>query len=160
MRNCCENHTTMHQKSIKIRWKSDQNPSKSIQNRPLERDPEKTRKIMKKVMLGIAVRSRHWGPKIDQNGIQKSWKNKHRKNIPKWYPKVRKGMENGAKMGPNIIKKSIYISIPKMNRKNIEKTRTNETVEPWKTMFFLRKSIHFTKIALPRVIRKGHPKNH
>jgi hypothetical protein len=49
-----------------------QKPSKSIKNRSLERGPKKSKKILKKVTLGIAVRSRDRGPKINQNGIQKT----------------------------------------------------------------------------------------
>ena len=58
--------------------------------------------------LGLAVRSRDWGPKVIQNGINKSWKNRCRKSIPKWGQKDQKRVENGAKMGPKIMKKRMW----------------------------------------------------
>ena len=66
----------MHQKSIK-------NLSKSIKNRPSERGPEKTRKILKKVTLRIRFRLIQFGPFLVQNGIKKSLKNRYRKSTPK-----------------------------------------------------------------------------
>jgi len=57
---------------MKFHAKSDQNPSKSIQNPSLERGPEKTRKKFEKVTFRPAVRIIDFDPKIIQNGINKS----------------------------------------------------------------------------------------
>ena len=71
------------QNVMKIHVKSNQNPSKSIQNPSLERGPEKTRKKFEKVMLRIPPRLIDFGPKVVQNDIQKSSKNRYRKSMPK-----------------------------------------------------------------------------
>ena len=55
-----------------------------------------------KVTSGIAVGIIDLGPKVIQNGIQKSWKFQHRKSMLKWCPKGRKGVENIANMAPKI----------------------------------------------------------
>jgi hypothetical protein len=44
-------------------------------------------------------------PKVVQNGIKKSSTNRDRTSIPKWCPKGRKGMKNGANRAPEIMKK-------------------------------------------------------
>ena len=62
-------------KSIKNRLKIIQNGSRNHQN-PSKIDAQieaqKKHDFFEKVTLGIPVRSRHWGPKVVQNGIQKS----------------------------------------------------------------------------------------
>ena len=68
---------------MKIHAKSNQNPSKSIQNPSLERGPEKTRKKFEKVTLRPAVGIIDFGPKVVQKGIEKSSKNQYRKSMPK-----------------------------------------------------------------------------
>ena len=68
---------------MKIHQSSNPNPSKSIQNPSLERGPEKTRKKLEKVMLGIPPRLIDFGPKVVQKGIEKASKNRYRKGMPK-----------------------------------------------------------------------------
>ena len=122
--------------------------------------PRKNKIFLKKVTFRRPARWVEFDQKVLQNGIQKSWKNRYRKSMPKWWPKGRKGMENGAEMASKIMKKSIQNSMSKNDRKIIEKTWKNEGVEPWKSWFFLRKNIHFTKIAFYELGRKNHRKNH
>ena len=69
-----------------------------------------------------SVRLIQIGPFLIQNGINKSWKSWSWTSMQKWDPKGRKGVENGAEMDPKPMKKSMQKSMPKTDRKNIEKT--------------------------------------
>ena len=59
-------------KSVKIRPKWLPKPLKSIKNRCPDRGPGKTLFSYEKVTFRIPVGPRDWGPKIVENGIQKS----------------------------------------------------------------------------------------
>ena len=112
----------------KMTWKCMKNPAKSSENLskihenpsknvPRSEAQEKTTKIVKKVTPGIASRIIDLEPKVVQNDIKKSLKNRCRKNIPKWCQKDQKRLESGAKIGPKIMKNRCRKRIGKNHEK-------------------------------------------
>ena len=96
------------------------------------------------------------GPKWHLKIMKKPTSKKYAKMMAKGSKRV----GNGAKMVPKIMKKTIQNSMSKNDQKYIKKTWTNEGVKPRKSLFFLGKTIHFTKFTFSELGQKSHRKRH